>query len=89
MIRFLLWLVAVLAVLLPAPAALAQAPRQRHVATHFLAETDRPAAGSIVSLAIRMRPEPGWHGYWKNPGDSGTEPGVKWTLPAGAVAGPL
>jgi thiol:disulfide interchange protein len=43
----------------------------------------------MVSLAIRMRPEPGWHGYWKNPGDSGTEPSVKWTLPRGAAAGPL
>jgi DsbC/DsbD-like thiol-disulfide interchange protein/cytochrome c biogenesis protein CcdA len=85
----LLWLAAILAVLLPAPCAFAQVPRQRHIATQFIAETDAPAAGSIVSLAIRMSPEPGWHGYWKNPGDSGTEPSVKWTLPAGAAAGPL
>ncbi|HEX8512025.1 MAG TPA: thioredoxin family protein, partial [Allosphingosinicella sp.] len=42
-----------------------------------------------VSLAIRMTPESGWHGYWKNPGDSGVEPTVKWTLPRGVVAGPL
>lgn len=88
-VRLLLWLAPVLAVLSPAPAASAEAPRQRHVATQFIAETDRPAAGSVVSLAIRMTPEPGWHGYWKNPGDSGAEPGVKWILPEGASAGPL
>ena len=70
-------------------AASAQVPQQRHVATQLIAETDAPAAGSTVSLAIRMTPEPGWHGYWKNPGDSGTETSVEWTLPAGAVAGPL
>jgi DsbC/DsbD-like thiol-disulfide interchange protein/cytochrome c biogenesis protein CcdA len=71
------------------PPASAQAPRQRHVATQFVAETDRPAPGTTVSLAIRMSPEPGWHGYWKNPGDSGTESTVRWTLPPGVEAGPL
>jgi thiol:disulfide interchange protein len=88
-LRLFLWLATILAVLSPAPAALAQAPQQRHVATQFIAETDTPAAGSVVTLAIRMSPEPGWHGYWKNPGDSGTEPSVKWALPRGAAAGPL
>ncbi|MGA9581716.1 MAG: protein-disulfide reductase DsbD domain-containing protein [Allosphingosinicella sp.] len=88
-VRLLLWLALVLAVLSPAPAASAEVARQRRVATIFMAETDRPAAGSVVSLAIRMTPEPGWHGYWQNPGDSGVEPEVKWTLPKGASAGPL
>ncbi|HEV2122999.1 MAG TPA: thioredoxin family protein [Chloroflexota bacterium] len=77
-----------LSVLWLAP-ALAQAPEQRHIAARFIAETDTPGAGSIVSLAIQMTPEPGWHGYWKNPGDSGIEPTAKWTLPRGAAAGPL
>src|SRR5688572_18542192 len=88
-VRLFLWLASILTMLMPAPAAWAQAPQQRHVATHFMAETDSPAPGSIVSLAIRMSPEPGWHGYWKNPGDSGTEPSVEWTLPSGAAAGAL
>lgn len=89
MIRLLLWFAAILIALSPAPAVSVQAPQQRHVATQFIAETDSPAAGSVVSLAIRMSPEPGWHGYWRNPGDSGTEPNVKWALPRGASAGPL
>ncbi len=89
MIRLVLWVAAMLSVLSPAPAALAQVPQQRHIATDLIAETDRPVVGTTVSLAIQMSPEPGWHGYWKNPGDSGIEPNVSWTLPRGAAAGPL
>ncbi len=89
MIRLLLLLASLLSLLSPPAPASAQAPGRRHVATQLIAETDSPAAGSVVSLAIRMSPEPGWHGYWKNPGDSGTEPSVRWTLPPGASAGPL
>lgn len=33
--------------------------------------------------------EPGWHVYWKNPGDAGEPPHVKWTLPQGITAGPI
>jgi len=33
--------------------------------------------------------ESGWHVYWKNAGDSGEPPHVKWTLPDGVTAGPL
>ncbi len=69
--------------------ALAEAPEPRHIATRFIAETDRPAPGSTVNLAIHMTPEPGWHGYWKNPGDSGIEPTVDWTLPHDASASVL
>ena len=87
--RLLLWLASILGVLAAAPAASAQAAEPRHIATRLVAETNAPAAGSVVSLAIEMTPEAGWHGYWKNPGDSGMEPSVKWTLPAGATAGPL
>ena len=32
---------------------------------------------------------PGWHVYWKNPGDSGLPPSVTWMLPEGFEAGPI
>ena len=89
MVRLLLWLALIVSVLSPAGAASAQARGQNHVAARFIAESPAPAAGSTVSLAIHMTPDPGWHGYWKNPGDSGIESDVRWTLPAGAAAGPL
>ncbi len=58
-----------------------------HVAAGLEAETLRPAAGSTVTLAITMRPDPGWHGYWSNPGDAGEGLSLDWKLPVGASAG--
>jgi hypothetical protein len=31
----------------------------------------------------------GWHGYWKNPGDSGIETQIAWQLPAGRDRRPI
>lgn len=68
----------------------AQAPaRSPHVRIELVAETDRPAPGSEVTLAFASTPEPGWHAYWENPGDAGLPARAEWTLPAGASAGPL
>jgi thiol:disulfide interchange protein len=36
-----------------------------------------------------MTPEPGWHGYWLNPGDAGKPIEPKWSLPKGVTARPL
>lgn len=71
--------------------ALAQLPPEGRnaIRAELVAETNRPAAGSTVTLAFLMMPDAGWHGYWKNPGDSGVETQVDWTLPAGVEAGPL
>ena len=54
----------------------------------LVAEGPAPPGGE-VELAIHMRPAPGWHGYWLNPGDAGLPMDVKWHLPAGFSAGPL
>ena len=35
-----------------------------------------------------MRTNPGWHGYWLNPGDAGLPMDVDWQLPKGFVGGP-
>lgn len=43
--------------------------------------------GKELLLAIRFEPSPGWHGYWKNPGDAGYGMKLDWDLPAGWVAG--
>ena len=83
-----LWIA--LAALLPA-AAHAQLPEpgRNAIASRLMAETDAPAAGASVTLALVMTPKAGWHGYWKNPGDAGVETRVAWDLPQGAAAGPL
>jgi DsbC/DsbD-like thiol-disulfide interchange protein/cytochrome c biogenesis protein CcdA len=80
MLQRLLLLIALL--LVP---ALAEA---RGIEPQLIAEGPAPPGGE-VELAIYMRTNPGWHGYWLNPGDAGLPMDVKWQLPPGYVAGPL
>ena len=55
----------------------------------LVAEPTPIISGKTVTLALRFNPVPGWHIYWKNPGDSGLPPSVTWKLPPGWTAGPL
>jgi DsbC/DsbD-like thiol-disulfide interchange protein len=73
----------------PFPAAAAAPPPARYIAVDFVASTMRPRPGSTIILGFRMTPQPGWHGYWSNPGESGIAPDVKWTAPPGVRFGPL
>lgn len=45
--------------------------------------------GQPFKLGILFEMKPDWYVYWKNPGDSGTEPQIEWKLPAGFSAGDL
>ena len=45
--------------------------------------------GGTVTLAFLMKPAPGWHGYWSNPGDAGLGLSPTWILPTGVKAGNL
>jgi thiol:disulfide interchange protein DsbD len=64
-------------------------PGTRNVQAALIPETLslRPGAPSWVGVHLRM--VPGWHTYWKNPGDAGLPTRLKWTLPEGFVAGPI
>ena len=62
-------------------------PRGNSIAATLVAESDAPAPGDGSTLAIAMRPLPGWHGYWSNPGDAGLPLTVEWTLPPGVRVG--
>ena len=74
----------ILVALLLAP-AMAQA---RGIEPELVAEGPAPPGGE-VELAIHMRTNPGWHGYWLNPGDAGLPMEVKWQLPPGFSVGSL
>ncbi len=47
------------------------------------------APGGRVEVALRQVIAPGWHTYWRNPGDAGEPTQIDWTLPAGWTAGPI
>jgi DsbC/DsbD-like thiol-disulfide interchange protein len=65
----------------PAPAA--------RVRAELLADVSSIQAGKPFWLGVRLTIEPGWHVYWKNPGDAGLPTRVTFTLPDGFTAGPL
>lgn len=80
-------LLALLTAILSPSLAAAQG-RANHIAAELVAEG--PATpGSTVELAFVMKPEPGWHGYWANPGDAGYGMELTWSLPEGWSAGDL
>ena len=59
-----------------------------HVHVQLIAPDSQFHSGTNnVGLYFKM--EPGWHVYWRNPGDAGEPPHIKWTLSPGIKAGPL
>ncbi len=85
--RFALPLLALLSV---APAVAAESPpvRTPRVTATLVADTDAVAAGIAFHLGLRLQLAPGWHTYWRNPGDAGLAPELTLDVPAGPIAWP-
>lgn len=61
-----------------------------HVRAELLAYApDGVQAGKPLTVGLQMQHQPGWHTYWKNPGDSGLPIQLSWTLPPGIDAGEI
>jgi DsbC/DsbD-like thiol-disulfide interchange protein len=60
-----------------------------HVRAELLADVSAIQPGKPFWLGVRLSIDPGWHVYWKNPGDAGLPTRVTFTLPDGFTAGPL
>jgi thiol:disulfide interchange protein len=58
-------------------------PRVSNVALLFPAQEVRP--GSELEGTIQFFLDPGWHVYWKNPGEIGLGPSFDWSLPPGVT----
>lgn len=64
--------------------ALLQASVTRpHVTISMVPEFTAVVPGMPQRVALRFQVEPGWHVYWKNPGESGVATTARWTLPPG------
>lgn len=57
-----------------------------HASTQLVAETRGIEPGGAVTLVLAQELAPGWHVYWKNPGDTGLPLDLAWSLPEGFVA---
>lgn len=60
-----------------------------HSEAALIAEQTSLQPGTPFTVALRLRMEPHWHSYWKNPGDSGLATTIAWKLPPGFKAGPI
>lgn len=78
------------ALLLFSLAAASAAPiSAKHAKVELAANKSEVAAGGVALLGLHFILEPGWHIYWKNPGDSGQPPTLEWQLPQGFTAGDI
>ncbi|AWI90916.1 thiol:disulfide interchange protein [Methylobacterium sp. DM1] len=91
MLRLFLALLLTLAApgLAGAQGAMTAAKAKDLVRASLVAESEALVPGRTVTLGLHMAMKPGWHVYWRNPGDSGLPPEMGWHLPAGYTVGPV
>jgi thiol:disulfide interchange protein len=59
------------------------------VKAELLADTTAIVPGKPFTVGLLLRMVPGWHTYWKFPGDAGIPTEVKWKLPTGWKVGEI
>jgi thiol:disulfide interchange protein/DsbC/DsbD-like thiol-disulfide interchange protein len=72
---------------LAAGSAFAQPQRTERIEAELVAMSAWAAPGSTAVIAVKQTVQPGWHTYWRNPGDSGGATTLTWTTPQGVRAG--
>ena len=60
-----------------------------HAEAELVAARDAADPGGTLLVALRLKAKPGWHTYWRNPGDSGQPTWIEWRLPPGFTAGAI
>src|SRR5215470_13173424 len=60
---------------------------QELVQVQLVAETPAIATAATLWVDAHFTIKPGWHIYWRNPGDSGLPTALQWDLPPGFSAG--
>ena len=87
--RTLVGLIASVTFLWAAPAAAQQYNGKELVKATLMADVSSIQPGQRFRLGVLYRIEPGWHIYWKYPGDSGIPTKIEWQLPQGFTIGDL
>ncbi len=62
---------------------------ERKVDASLVSEVSGLPVGGEVWVGLRQKIPPGWHTYWRNPGDSGEPTHIEWQLPDGFSAGEI
>ena len=90
LITALLWLAGGAAFAQPAVSpvnAVTGAQRTERIAAELVPMSGWVVPGSTAVVAIKQTISPGWHTYWRNPGDSGGATTLTWMLPKGVEPG--
>jgi thiol:disulfide interchange protein len=67
----------------------APAVKTEHVEAELVTGKASAQPGKPIVVGLKLRMQPQWHTYWKNPGDSGLPTTIDWVLPAGWKAGAI
>ncbi|NIR48319.1 thiol:disulfide interchange protein, partial [candidate division KSB1 bacterium] len=67
----------------------AQSDHEKYVEAKLISEVKWMQPGQPFWVALRLQMAPGWHTYWRNPGDAGLPTKIEWDLPDGFSAGEI
>src|SRR5258706_9199670 len=83
------WIIAALLFLAPPSIAAGPVIPDDLVKARLVAETSAVTPGRLLWFDLHLDIKPGWHVYWRNPGDSGLPTTITWHLPPGFAAGDI
>ena len=76
----------------PARAAASDWASEAHGAARLISAVEATGSGAQVDVGLELRLTPGWHTYWRSPGDAGIAPVIDWegseNLSGAAIAWP-
>jgi suppressor for copper-sensitivity B len=62
----------------PARAAASNWDSHEHGAARLISATEATGSSAQLDVGLQLRLTPGWHTYWRTPGDAGLAPTIDW-----------
>ncbi|HJS87049.1 MAG TPA: protein-disulfide reductase DsbD domain-containing protein, partial [Acetobacteraceae bacterium] len=62
----------------PARAATSDWAREAHGAARLISAVEATGSSAQLYVGLQLRLSPGWHTYWRTPGDAGVAPAIEW-----------
>lgn len=85
------WALSLVAFLSAGTIAMAAMPSlaDAHTRAKLVVSHAQARPGDTIRIGVRLEMDPGWHTYWRNPGEAGGATVIRWELPDGLVVGGL
>jgi suppressor for copper-sensitivity B len=62
----------------PLRAAASEWAREQHGAARLISAVEATGSSAVLDVGLQLRLTPGWHTYWRTPGDAGFPPSIDW-----------